>query len=307
MMPHGSFPTFDISTSFSKQHKLLLSGGIAASITSSMYNSLDCLRVRWITLSHEPKFQRFTSKGILFFARYIIQKEGFVHGLCRPGVFTSFVAGGCSAGMRFGFYENIRDSMLSSQGEKSGAHMFIAGFACGGISYFLTTPLQVMKTQLHANQNNALYIKSYCNSKTLPSIMSKKNFSGLWNGSTTVATRGALFSAGQMFGYDGFKTFCTSNEIIEDGVQLHIAASVVAAFFSTALCTPPDVVFARYVTSPSKSTTVIDCVKIIYKADGVLGFWKGSGLGFIRLCPVILSYSTLYEQLRNQFGLGYLT
>lgn len=200
--------------------------------------------------------------------------------------------------------------MLSSQDEKSGVHMFIAGFACGGISYFLTTPLQVMKTKLHANQNNALYINNcYNNAKNIPSsiIPRKQKFLTLWSGSGTVAARGALFSAGQMFGYDGFKTFCKSNEIMEDGVRLHIASSIVAAFISTALCTPPDVVFARYVTSPTKSISIMDCVRIIYKDEGVVGFWKGSGLGFIRLCPVILSYSTLYEQLRKQFGLGYLT
>lgn len=301
----SSFQSIDLSPRFSKQHKLLLSGGIAASITSSVYNSLDCLRVRWQTLAHEPKFQRFTSRGIVFFARYIIQKEGFVTGLCRPGMFTSLVAGGCSAGLRFGFYEHIRDSMYSSQEEKSGVHMFLAGFACGGISYFLTTPLQVMKTKIQANQNNALYFNTCAND--LPSVVRKQKFLNLWRGSSTVATRGALFSAGQMFGYDGFKTFCKSNDIIEDGVQLHIASSIVAAFCSSALSTPVDVVFARYVTSPSKSISIMKCVKIIYREEGVIGFWKGCELAFIRLSPVILTYSLLYEQMRKQFGLGYLT
>lgn len=301
-----------------RQNKLLLSGGIAASVTSSVYNSLDCLRVRWQTLPQTSKFEHFTSRGILYFTRCIVRHEGFVNGLCRPGVLVSAVAGSCSAGLRFGFYEHIRDTLFApvAGGDKSSTQMLLAGFTCGGVAYFFTTPLQVIKTKIQASQNSTLYtmsgkkksVSTCCSDvpTSLRAILRKEGFLGLWKGASTVTARGALFSSGQMLGYDGFKTFCKSNEIMEDGVRLHVASSIVAACCSTALSTPADFVLARYVSS-SSSLTIIDCIRLIYRENGVVGFWRGSGLAFVRLCPVILSYTMLYEQLRKQFGLGYLS
>lgn len=301
-----------------RQHKLLLSGGVAASVTSSIYNSLDCLRVRWQTLPQTPKHQEISSRGMLHFTRYIIQNEGFVNGLCRPGLFTSMTASGISASLRFGFYENIRDAICPTHEEKNAIHMFVAGFSCGAVGYFLTTPLQILKTKIQANTNNALHSMAdrgkVGGNMTLHYVTRIDAFAGLWNGGFTVAARGALFTAGQMLGYDGFKTFCKNQGIIEDGIRLHVASSIVAAFVSSALSAPADFIFARYVSLSSSSSSssqssksLMHCMKTIYHQDGVLGFWRGFGISFLRLCPVMLSYSMIYEQLRRHFGLGYLT
>ena len=314
--PFGPLEPIEVSNNFqrektvlyehlSRQHKLLLSGGVAASVTSSMYNSLDCLRVRWQTLSQTPKHQEFSSRGMLYFTRHIIQNEGFVNGLCRPGLFTSMVSSGISSSLRFGFYENIRDTICPSREEKNAIHMFVAGFSCGALAFFLTTPLQILKIKIQADTNNALH--SMIDNRK---VMRIDGFAGLWNGGVTVAARGALFTAGQMLGYDGFKTFCKTRGIMEDGIRLHIASSIVAAFGSAALSTPADFILARYVSTSSSSLpskSLMHCVKITYHQDGILGFWRGFGISFLRLCPVMLSYSMMYEQLRRHFGLGYLT
>ena len=326
--------TIDRNEDFMRQNRLFISGGIAACITSSFYNPLDCLRVRWQTLP-QIKSQTLSSRGILHFTAHIIKSEGLINGLWRPGIGANATAMGCSAALRFGFYENVRDALYSSsssssqqevqlQGEKKGIHMFIAGLSCGAFAYFITSPLHVMKTRLQVEANESIssqfgHNKNNLSSgqrhasgilENLKSIFDKEGVKGLWKGSSPVAARGALFTAGQMLGYDGFKTICKSNDIIEDGAKLHILSSVVAAFAATILSTPADFVMARYVsssTSSSKSETVLECIKLIYKENGILGFWRGSGICFVRVCPVMLSYSTIYEQLRYYFGLGYLS
>lgn len=298
-----------------KQNRLFVSAGLTACITSSFYNPLDCLRVRWQTL---PTSNKFASRGILHFTGYIVKTEGLVNGLWRPGVTANALAMGSSAALRFGFYESVRDAIQKNSSgeigsvnnvdaEKRGSHMFLAGLTCGGVAYFVTSPFHVIKTMLQAEKN--MMTAGGAQQGTLSRfhmIIKEHGILGLYKGSTPVAARGALFTAGQMLGYDGFKTICKKNDLIEDGVKLHVASSIVAAFGATILSTPADFVMARYVSS-STSETLSHCIQQIYRENGILGFWRGSGICFVRVCPVMLSYSTIYEHLRHHFGLGYLS
>jgi hypothetical protein len=298
-----------------KQNRLFISAGITACITSSFYNPLDCLRVRWQTI---PASSNVSSEGILYFARNIVQNEGIINGLWRPGVTANALGMGSSAALRFGFYESVRDALQelsvndgkSTVGEeKKGIHMLLAGLSCGAGAYLVTSPFHLMKTMLQA-EKNVVYVGMVPPQNGIisgfKSIVKEQGILGLWKGSTPIAARGALFTAGQMVGYDGFKTLCKSRELIDDGIELHIASSIVAAFGATILSTPADYVMARYVSSTSK-VSLSQCIMGIYKESGILGFWRGSGICFIRVCPVILSYSTIYEQLRLHMGLGYLS
>lgn len=311
-------------SSSTKQYRLFLSAGITACVVSPFFNPLDCLRVRWQAL---PTSNNLSSKGIINFTGHIIRNEGLINGLWRPGVFANIIAMGSSAALRFGFYENIRDSLqvlipateLDSGNDKRGSHMFLAGFTCGAAAYFVTSPLHIIKTMIQAAQNNAL-----CNFDTstlgpragrlgyqngimagLLLIIKEQGILGLWNGSVPVALRGAGFTAGQMMGYDGCKTICKSSGLINDGIPLHVLSSIVAALGATILSTPADYIMTRSVSRPSCSLS--QCIVAIYKENGIFGFWRGSLLCFVRVCPVMLTYSTLYEQLRYFFGLGYFT
>lgn len=203
--------------------------------------------------------------------------------------------------------------------DKRALHMFLAGFTCGAVAYFVTSPFHVIKTMIQAEKNTFKSTSGYQQAPTHArklahsngivlrclSIVRERGIAGLWKGSIPVAARGALFTSGQMLGYDGFKTFCKSYGLIEDGTSLHILSSIVAAFGATLLSTPADFIMSRYVTNMSLSLS--NCILDIYRENGILGFWRGSVICFVRVCPVMLSYSTIYEQLRYSFGLGYLS
>jgi len=305
-----------------KRNRLFLSAGITACVTSSFYNPLDCLRIRWQTL---PSSHELSSRGVLHFTSHIIRNEGIINGLWRPGVMANALGMGSSAALRFGFYENVRDSFqelsydygntnASGDDDKKGIHMFLAGLTCGAAAYFVTSPLHLIKTQIQVETNGNILRTSL--SSKLPSsngtlsvfnmIIKERGILGLWRGSMPLSARGALFTSGQMLGYDGFKTFCKGNGLMEDGARLHIASSIVAAFGATFLSTPADFVLSKYISSSSR-TTLSHCIMAIYKENGIVGFWRGYAIGFVRVCPVMLSYSTIYEQLRHYFGLGYLS
>lgn len=329
--------------SITAKYGLFLSAGTAACITSSFYNPLDCLRVRWQTIPESlvksSSINNWSSRGIIEFTTHIVKAEGFINGLWRPGVTANAIGMGSSAALRFGFYEHVRDTMQSTvtsdkereeieEDEKKGIFMFLAGLCCGGAAYFVTSPFHIMKTMMQAERNmiysekkisiGGSHLGSNKVSHQQHGIMTKfttmikeRGILSLWKGSMPVAARGSLFTAGQMLGYDGFKTICKSNDLIDDGIALHVASSTVAALGATILSTPADFVMARYVSSTNgvstPSTSLSQCIITIYKEKGIIGFWRGSGICFIRVFPVMLSYSTIYEKLRYCFGCGYLT
>jgi hypothetical protein len=98
---------------------------------------------------------------------------------------------------------------------------------------------------------------------------------------------------------------------MEETPILHVISSIAAAFGATVLSSPADFVSSRYMSSSSE-VSLMTVVKQIYVEHGrgihgILSFWRGSGLTFLRLTPGLLTFNTIYEQLRFQLGLGYLS
>jgi len=269
-------------------------------------------------------------QGLISFARQIISNEGLVKALWLPGISANALGMGMSAALRLGYYERVRDGLIcngrqyngSKSSNKNIIHMAVAGAATGLGAYFITSPLHLIKTlnQIEASNNastarvgHKLYAKDLLSG--FRSIIRDNGILGLWRGTLAFSLRGSLFTSGQMLGYDGFKTICKSNGVNDD-VYLHICSSLVAAVAASFLSTPADLVASRSVAEltskattvcATKSTGILDLLAIIYKERGIFGFWRGNTLSFVRIAPVTLTYSALYEQIRHYFGLGYLS
>lgn len=271
-----------------------LAAGTASAVASGAFSPLDCLRVRWQT-------QNASEQSIVAFGRRIVQQEGLWQGLWRPGVGANVMGMGVASALRFGYYETIRNSLPGK--EKEGWHMAVAGLVCGASAYFITTPFHLIKTRLQAEAGRRQPFASNVWQGIRQIVTQTGHVSSLYKGSIPLALRGSFFTAGQMVGYDGLKTMAKKRGY-DDGPWLHVLSSISSAFFASFLSAPADYVMARYMISDGKS--VGECVRIIYKQGGVRAFWKGWGVFFVRLTPVLLTYSSVYEQLRYQFGLGYL-
>ena len=270
-----------------------LCAGTAAAFSSFLYNPLDCLRIRWQVAASAPQT---AESGLVQYGSQIIRTEGLVSGLWKPGLAANVSGMFLSAAIRFTCYEQIRDSIVSSSagGTKNGLHMTAAGLVCGAFAYFITAPFHLLKTLRQAEA-------------VRPDInVSDKlsDFRNVLRGAAPVSTRGALFTAGQMLGYDGLKSTAKAHGF-EDAPSLHLISSVAASFGASALSAPADLVVARYMAMTSPGS-LLYCVQRIYDESGVRGFWRGWSVSFLRLTPVMITYSTVYEQLRYSSGLGYL-
>mmetsp|Transcript_19949 Transcript_19949/g.52228 ORF Transcript_19949/g.52228 Transcript_19949/m.52228 type:complete len:161 (-) Transcript_19949:29-511(-) len=142
----------------------------------------------------------------------------------------------------------------------------------------------------------------------LQKINAEGGVSLLYRGGAVLAVRGAFFTAGQMLGYDVTKSEAKAAGVT-DGPVLHIGASVSAAFMATTFSMPADVLLARYSVGSQRGefTSPLQCAAVLLKTEGPGTFFRGWGLGFTRLIPVMLIAMPAMEQLRWAFGLGYLS
>mmetsp|Transcript_4475 Transcript_4475/g.12440 ORF Transcript_4475/g.12440 Transcript_4475/m.12440 type:complete len:369 (-) Transcript_4475:63-1169(-) len=300
----------------------VIAAGAAATISSGLYNPLDCLRVRWQVAS---KSDPATSRGIFRFGMDIVKSEGVIKGLWRPGLTSNITAMCLSNAARFGAYENVRDALvsLSAGGElrsekKSAMHMLTAGVICGAVGYAWITPFVLVKTMIQAEKGvmgpNGVYLTGSRAGKGAyvqhlvsgaVRLAQDNGLMSLFRGTLPLSARGALFTSGQFMGYDGLKTLAKYHDV-EDGPALHMVSSVTASLGASLFSAPADLIMAKYMAD-RRYKNITACIRDIYKEAGVLGFWRGFLISCIRLTPVMMTYSTFYEQFRLQLGIGYLT
>jgi Mitochondrial carrier protein len=183
-----------------------LAAAIASAVASGTFNPLDCLRVRWQTqvivypVDTTPSILT-NQKSIIAFGRHIIEQEGIWQGLWKPGLGVNMVGMGLASGLRFGYYETMRNSF---DGTKQTWHMLVAGLISGGSAYWITTPFHLMKTRIQAaaaakHRNNPNSTQSVWQG-VYRIVARTGNVSSLYKGSGPLALRGALFTSGQMLG-----------------------------------------------------------------------------------------------------------
>ena len=94
---------------------------------------------------------------------------------------------------------------------------------------------------------------------------------------------------------------------MDEGILLHIIASLVSGFCATTACAPADLVKTRIMCDPNHLLykNPIDCVIKTVKHDGPLALFRGWTPSYARLGPHFIVAFPLLEQMRKLFGLGW--
>lgn len=283
---------------------------IASGTTCALYNPLDCLRVRWQLL---PRSEPVLERGLVNYGFGILKQEGLIQGLWKPGLAPGVTGMALSASIRLGLYESLRDAIGTTTSdnddggppEKSFSQMFMAGMVCGALGYSMATPFHLLKTM---SQADLIRVSTSGGSASMQDVIGDGGLRNCYRGALPLACRGAFFTAGQMLGYDGMKTIGKSKLGMEDGVFLHVISSLSASLGSALLASPADLVMTKYMSDSSGNRrSLVYHLRNIYAERGVISFWRGWNLMFLRLVPMTLTFCTLYEEGRFLMGIGYLT
>jgi hypothetical protein len=286
----------------------LLRNILAASSTTAfcvaLLNPLDVLRIQWQTKpSLLPTQIRERKMNLLHFSKEMVQKQG-LKPIYTKGIGVNMASVACSSGIRLGLYPVTRDYLLTMTSSAIPIHliMFTSGFLSGAFGFFLATPLFTAKIQAQSYENIRL------NKSGLECLMNTLK-TGPFKGSSILVCRGALFSAGFSFGYDGSKTKVRQLGI-KEGPVIHAFASVIAAFIATTCAAPFDAILTRYqsfrLSVPHEPITPLKCVQQMYHTDGLKIFFKGWSLFFSRVAPLFVMQLPLYEQCRKLLGMDFM-
>eukprot|EP00940_MAST-03C_sp_MAST-3C-sp2_P002143 g2143.t1 len=263
----------------------------------------------------------------------IIREEGLVctrhpmrGGLLLPGLVPSVMREFGYSSFRFGFYPIVKRQLGADSGDVGLRKKILAGLITGSGGSALATPTDLVKirqqreagrlgtdgvyeTGLHKGKR-----PTYANTlQAFHAIFKEQGVVGLYRGIGPTMMRAAMIASGQLASYDHTKHTLKSNGIVQDGVALHVFASVVAGLCATTAAQPFDTLKSRVMSDLGGSggskrmySGMTDCFVKTLRNEGPLGLYTGWLTSYLRLGPHFIIAMPLWEQCRELMGLGYL-
>ncbi|KAJ3306919.1 Mitochondrial oxaloacetate carrier protein, partial [Blyttiomyces sp. JEL0837] len=121
----------------------------------------------------------------------------------------------------------------------------------------------------------------------------------------------SLLTGTQMSTYDETKYLLKKHKILQEGMPLHILASIVAGLVTTTVTAPADIIKTRLLGQPGTTTasgqqvptTFIKTLTTIIKTEGPKALFRGWLPSYCRLAPHFITSLPLFERLRYLMGL----
>nr|WJG69184.1 mitochondrial uncoupling protein [Acanthamoeba castellanii str. Neff] len=242
-------------------------------------------------------------RGMLHAGATIVREEGALS--LWKGIAPALLRQFLYTGLRMGIYEPIRNFFAFGGTKASDAPLLtkiLAGMVAGGVSAAVFTPTDLLKVRMQGSSGQRYRSLLHA----IKTVVAEEKISGLWKGMGPTSQRAAVVAAAELATYDQCKQFLLGNNIMQDNIYTHFAASFIAGFVATASSSPIDVVKTRVMNQPSDANgrglyyrSSLDCARKLVAAEGVRGFYRGFLPNWIRLGPWNIIMFLTYEQLRR--------
>ncbi|CAL4190552.1 unnamed protein product, partial [Meganyctiphanes norvegica] len=235
-----------------------------------------------------------------------VLKKGLVR-LCKYQVIMN--------GMRFGLYQKIVDSGVISNedGSMSSMGVIIAGASVGITGALIGSPFYLVKTQLQSQSSESIAVGFQHQHKgtigAFIRIAKEGGVRGLWRGATTSIPSVGVGSATQLLSFSKTKELVDNLGMYpRDSWQGSLVGALVSGFAVACMMCPFDVVRTRVynqaTNSDGKGLTYngyTDCLKKIFKTEGLFGFYKGWTTLVTRLAPHSFLNLLFWQYLLKQY------
>ncbi|KAI1858560.1 hypothetical protein JX265_010653 [Neoarthrinium moseri] len=270
-------------------------GGSASSMAACVTHPLDLVKVRLQLRSGDAPKSMIGTFG------YVVRNEGLL-GL-YSGLSASLLRQMTYSTVRFGVYEDLKQRYGPRDGKPSlplliGLSTF-SGFL-GGVSGNAADV-----TNVRMQQDRALpeaQRRHYRHGLDGMFRMLRHEGAASWfRGVLPNSVRAALMNASQLASYDTIKTALIQHTPMGDTTTTHFAASLMAGFVATTVCSPVDVIKSRVMSASGKGQSVVALLRDITAQEGVRWMFKGWVPSFLRLGPQTICTFLFLEAHRSTY------
>ncbi|KAI0137253.1 putative mitochondrial dicarboxylate protein [Xylariales sp. AK1849] len=271
-------------------------GGSASSMAACVTHPLDLVKVRLQLRSGDAPRTMVGTFG------YIVRNEGAL-GL-YSGLSASLLRQMTYSTVRFGVYEELKQRYTPEGGKPSLPLLITLSLASGflgGISGNAADVTNVRMQQdraLPANQQRHYKHGLDGMFRMLRQEGAASWFRGVWPNSV----RAALMNASQLASYDTFKGWLMVHTPMGDTTATHFAASFMAGFVATTVCSPVDVIKSRVMSASGKQAGgMVGLLRDITAKEGMGWMFKGWVPSFLRLGPQTICTFLFLEAHRKAY------
>lgn len=298
--------------------KGFVAGSGAAIVSGAVTHPVDLVKVRMQLSGTGASVPGFNprilnanySPSMLRAAETVVRTEG-ARALYK-GLSASLLRQATFIGTKFGTYDVLKGYCQTSS--ESGApgnlgffSKILCGFGAGAMGAAVGNPSDLVMVRMQAD--GRLPIEQRRNYKNVGEAMVRivrhEGVGTLWRGCGPTVQRAMIITASQLAIYDQVKEEFVSSGLFQDGPQLHVASSVVAAGVASVTSNPVDLLKTRLMNMRPDSTGVLpytglyDCLVQTVKNEGVLALWKGLGPTLARQAPLNIVRFMCVEQIKK--------
>lgn len=280
-------------------------GAAAGAIAATFMCPLDVIKTRLQVHGLPPAHK---GSVIVTSLKDILRTEGF-KGLYR-GLSPTLVALLPNWAVYFTVYEHLK-GFLQSHGDSGnqltvGANMLAAAGA-GAATAISTNPLWVVKTRLQTQGMRQDVVPYKSMRSALKRIAHEEGIKGLYSG-IVPSLAGISHVAIQFPAYEKIKCYMArrNNTTVDKLSPGSFAiASATAKVIASVMTYPHEVVRSRLQEQGQARNNevrykgVIDCIKKVYRKEGLPGFYRGCATNLLRTTPSAVITFTSYEMIRR--------
>ncbi|KAH7910458.1 mitochondrial carrier domain-containing protein [Hygrophoropsis aurantiaca] len=296
-----------------------LCGGLAASIAVTVSNPAEVAKTR---MQLQGELAKGGGQKVYKNALDVLAKtwrnEG-IRGLQR-GLGPAYIYQIFMNGSRLGFYEPFRRTLNrlidKSPTDQLPLTSLAAGAVSGAVGASIGNPLFLIKARMQA-YSPALPVGTQHHYKSsfhaLSTIWKAEKFPGIIRGMDTAILRTAMGSSVQLPTYNWTKNQLVTNGLLPaNSIWSYLASSSVSGICVCIMMQPADTTLTRMYNQPTTRLpngrlvgtlykNPIDCLWKTLKAEGVLGWYKGSTAHFLRIAPHTIITLTMNDIIQNLY------
>lgn len=232
------------------------------------------------------KYQTNHYQGILQSIRFIIKNEG-LKGLYY-GNLTNIYRVTPSYILKFTLNDKFKSLFQTNNNKLTFEQLMISGICSGFLTTTICYPFDFIRTQFSLDTKMSIRHNNFINCGMY--IIKNQGFLNLYKGSKIAFISMPGYIATQFSVY----------QYLKDSQYNTFTSSVIAGAISQTIFYPGDSIKRTMMLNNKDYNGLIDCVKKIYKRNGIKGIYAGYITNFVKMIPEVYIQFTTYEFLKNK-------